>query len=75
MAYFHNHTDVVEQYCTCLAKVNIFNHKIIQLFKKFIHIFLKFKLLKSKYYDLFEKLNQESIIYLMKFGNLRRKKA
>lgn len=21
MAYFHNHTDVVEQYCTCLAKV------------------------------------------------------
>lgn len=45
MDYFHDHTDVVEQYCVCLAK-----------------------LLKQKYYDLFEKLNNESIGYLIKFS-------
>ncbi|RNA37481.1 importin-13 isoform X1 [Brachionus plicatilis] len=47
MNWFHDHTDVVEQYCTCLAK-----------------------LLKSKYYDLFEKLNEESLVYLLKFAQL-----
>ncbi|CAF0805984.1 unnamed protein product [Brachionus calyciflorus] len=47
MNWFHDHTDVVEQYCTCLAK-----------------------LLKSKYYDLFEKFNQESLLYLLKFAQL-----
>jgi uncharacterized membrane protein YheB (UPF0754 family) len=47
MNYFHEHTDVVEQYCTCLAKI-----------------------LKSKYYDLFEKLNMENLNYLIKFAQL-----
>ncbi len=28
------------------------------------------KLLKSKYYDLFEKLNAEALINLIRFGNL-----
>lgn len=45
MSWFHEHTDVVEQYSTCLAK-----------------------LLKSKYYDLFEKLDQDALISLMRFG-------
>jgi len=47
MNWFHEHTDVVEQYCTCLAK-----------------------LLKSKYYDLFEKLTPESFVYLIRFAQL-----
>lgn len=47
MQWFHEHTDVVEQYCTCLAK-----------------------LLKSKYYDLFEKLDQEAFTYLLRFAQL-----
>ena len=46
MTWFHEHTDVVEQYCTCLAK-----------------------LLKQKYYDLFEKLPADSFLYLIRFGN------
>jgi len=33
MQWFHEHTDVVEQYCTCLAKVNYF----------FIHFFFFFE--------------------------------
>lgn len=47
MNWFHEHTDVVEQYCTCLAK-----------------------LLKSKYYDLFEKLDSEAMVYLLRFAQL-----
>lgn len=47
MNWFHEHTDVVEQYCTCLAK-----------------------LLKSKYYDLFEKLSMEELVYLLRFAQL-----
>lgn len=47
MNWFHEHTDVVEQYCTCLAK-----------------------LLKSKYYDLFEKLDIEAMAYLLRFAQL-----
>jgi hypothetical protein len=27
-----------------------------------------FKLLKSKYYDLFERLNEEALLYLIRFG-------
>ena len=47
MNWFHEHTDVIEQYCTCLAKI-----------------------LKLKYYDLFEKLNMENLNYLIKFAQL-----
>ena len=47
MNWFHDHTDIVEQYCACLAKI-----------------------LKSKYYDLFEKLNMENLSYLIKFAQL-----
>jgi hypothetical protein len=47
MAWFHEHTDVIEQYCTCLAK-----------------------LLKSKYYDLFEKLDPEAMFNLVRFAQL-----
>ena len=47
MNWFHEHTDVVEQYCICLAK-----------------------LLKSKYYDLFETLEPEKLAYLLRFAQL-----
>lgn len=47
MNWFHEHTDVVEQYSTCLAK-----------------------LLKAKYYDLFEKLNTEALFNLIRFVQL-----
>jgi hypothetical protein len=44
MNWFHDHTDIVEQYCVCLAK-----------------------LLKGKYYDLFERFSEDSLFYLMRF--------